>query len=1039
MPNDETNLGSDKTRNINHLHRKQPRCQCPGTRPKTKMHEQSHFMFSLCLAGLSILCIAPHKSVRSIVEFMRGLSVAICALLLVSAADTNRALQDRLWQHRNLGQAFYENPTTQTQSVAEFKKALDLAPGSVREQLNYGLALLRAGKTAEGVAQLEKVQKAHPELPHTWFNLGLEFKKEGEGDRALPQFQRMVRLAPDEPVSHYHLGILYKQANRMDDATAEFVTAARLNPNLAAPHFQLYNVYRIAGRAEEAARELRVFQQLKKSQEGAAIPEDMEWSSYAEIYDPADALPPAPQAPSKYVASFTGRKIAGTVDPATAASAVVDGELIVWSAKGAIARRPGLEHFGNVRWISPGDYDNDGRMDLAVVTDRDVQLCHDDKTKFTCSTLIAGDYNGAAWLDFDHDYDLDLFLFGKQSRLMRNQGSAGFSDHTADFPFIDKPALRGDPVRIDPDSKAFDLRVEYADGSAVIYRDELNGRYQVPLPGGGTWVRKGAVGLPDGRHAEFGADGSITEMIPQLPATWIGVRLEGIRNLKLAQGAYVEVKAGQLYLRQRYDGEPLSFDLRGYKEADTVRITWPNGLIQNEVHQAANRHYFYKEAQRLSGSCPMIWTWNGRGFQFLTDVLGVAPLGASSGDGSYFPVDHDEYVQLPAGALSGKDGALEIRMTEELSEVSYIDQLRLYALDRRQGQEVFVNEKWKGPPFPEFRFYGARRRVYPVDARDDARRDVLPKLLKIDRQYPNDFARTESGIAELHSLTLDFGSAAKDNRAVLILNGWVDWADGSTFMAVAQAFSPAQGLIPPYLQVKDASGAWRTVIEDMGMPDGKPKTIAVDLTAKFLTPDRHVRIVTNICVYWDEIFLGESSAAPEVRQTAIPVLSAELRFRGFSAVGIDAERKQPEQFFYSPSTPLSSWNPTPGNYTRYGDVRELLSEVDDRYVVMGSGDEICLRLNARDLPPVPKGWTRDYLLKVDGWAKDRDANTAFSQTVEPLPFHAMSAYPYPASEHYPADREHQSYLQTYNTRPALRLIRPLPRNTDFSLSRRGNR
>ena len=125
------------------------------------------------------------------------------------------------------------------------------------------------------------------------------------------------------------------------------------------------------------------------------------------------------------------------------------------------------------------------------------------------------------------------------------------------------------------------------------------------------------------------------------------------------------------------------------------------------------------------------------------------------------------------------------------------------------------------------------------------------------------------------------------------------------------------------------------------------------------------------------------------------------------------------------STPLSYWNPTPGRYTRYGDVRELLSEVDDRYVPMGSGDEIQLRLNARALPPIPEGWTRDYLLKVDGWAKDRDANTAFSQTVEPLPFHAMSAYPYPANERYPSDPEHQAYLKNYNTRPALRLVRPL--------------
>jgi tetratricopeptide (TPR) repeat protein len=933
---------------------------------------------------------------------------ALAPLVLLAAGT----LEDRLWQYRNLGKAFYENPTTQAQAVEEFKKALDLAPDSAREQLNYGLALLRAGKTPEGIALLEKVQKAHPELPHTWFNLGVIYKKLGESERALPQFERMVQLAPDEPVSHYNLGVLYRQAGRMDDAVREFTTAARLNPNLAAPHFQLYNVYRTTGKTDEAARKLKLFQQIKKAQEGAAIPEDMEWSTFAEIYDPVDARPPQPAPSTK----FTDRKIPGTVDPKTAGSAVVDGELIVWSSKGVIAKRPGLERLGAVRSIAAGDYDNDGRMDMAVVTDRDVQLCHNDRTKFTCSPLMSGDYRSALWLDYDHDYDLDLFLFGDKSKLLRNQGAAGFVDRTADFPFVNRPAMRGNPIRVDPDSKAFDLLIEY-EAWGITYHDELNARYRAD--NGGPLSHDPFESLP----VTFAPDGAITQHIPNLPASWIRVRLEGIKNLKLAQGAYVEVKAGQLYLRERYDGEPLLFDLRGAKEVDTVRITWPNGLIQNEVHQLANKDYTYKEAQRLSGSCPMIWTWNGHEFRFLTDVLGIAPLGASSGDGSYFPVDHDEYVQIPADALTERDGALEIRVTEELSEVSYIDQLELYAVDHPNDHELFLNEKWKGPPFPEFRYFAATRRIYPVEARDHHQRDVLPTLLKTDRIYPNDFARKESGVAELHSLTLDFGHAAKDNRAVLILNGWVDWADGSTFMAAAQ--ESKTGLIPPYLQVKDANGQWRAVIEDMGMPDGKPKTIAVDLTGKFLTADRHLRIVTNLCVYWDEIFLSESSDPPSIRQTTVPVLSADLHFRGFSANTIDPQRQQPEQFFYSPVSELSYWNPTPGNYTRYGDVRDLVANVDDKFVVIGSGDEIQLKLNARTLPPVPEGWTRDWVLKVDGWAKDRDANTAFSQSVEPLPFHGMSAYPYPANEHYPRDPEHQRYLQQYNTRPALRLIRPL--------------
>ena len=220
--------------------------------------------------------------------------------------------------------------------------------------------------------------------------------------------------------------------------------------------------------------------------------------------------------------------------------------------------------------------------------------------------------------------------------------------------------------------------------------------------------------------------------------------------------------------------------------------------------------------------------------------------------------------------------------------------------------------------------------------------------MKRDRKYVDTFRRDKNGKAELHALELDFGKqAAPQNRAVMVLNGWVDWADGSTFLAAAQ--ESKEGLIPPYLQVKDATGKWKTVIQDMGMPDGKPKTIAVDLSGKFLSDSREVRIVTNLCVYWDEIFLGNDVGAPQAVVSRVPASSGELRFRGFSAVKIDPERLQPEQFIYADVRSTSAWNPTPGLYTRYGDVKELLENVDDRFTILGSGDEVRLQFRAEAL------------------------------------------------------------------------------------------
>lgn len=1058
--------------------------------------------------------------------YISGLVLPAAILLLLHGASASRERQDLLWRHRNLGKAFYENPTTQKEAVVEFKKALDVAPDSARERVNYGIALLRAGQTKEGVVELLKAQKQDPKIPHTWFNLGIVYKKDGDYEHAIQQLDQMAKLVPDEPVTHYNLGVLYKLAGKPAEGLAQLEIAAKLNPNLAGPHFQLFNQYRQGGRGEEAARELQVFQEIKKRQAGAAVPEEMEWSYYAEIYETVEPQPAStPPAPLQ----FGDRKLAGHFDPSTAGLAVVDfdgdgsPDLIAWSAAGVQVyksgqtpvAKSGLEGLKNVKFIAPGDFDNDGLPDLCVLTDSGVELYHNRHGVFEkhAAQLPAAAYEKALWIDYDHDGDLDLLLLGEKSALVRNQGAAGFTDQTAEFPFVPGHATTAALFAVRHDTAASDLAVAYQDRSGVLYRDRLNGKYEaIPLdeiPAGTTamiaedfnndgfpdlvslsrdkgqlienqqgklvtlrWIEatapavfadlentgyqdlaisdavlrnegRGAFKKADGvgpaaaiTAADFngdgrvdlaaiGSDGALHVYQNRTPThnNWLRVGISGVKNLKLAPGATVEVKAGASYQKRIYQGVPLVFGLGAYKDVDTVRITWPNGLIQNEPKQPVLTALNFKEQQRLSGSCPMIFAWNGKRFEFITDVLGVAPLGASSGDGRYFPVAHHEYVQIPGESLVERAGSYEIRITEELREVSYLDRVQLIALDHPASMEVFTNEKFKSPPFPDFRLYGAKRRIYPSRARDSAGRDVLARLLQRDRAYPDGFRRDYNGVAELHHLDLDFNDAARDGRAALILNGWVDWADGSTFLRAAQ--ESKNGLVFPYLQVKTAQGEWRTVIEDMGIPAGKPKTIAVDLTGKWLSASREVRIVTNLCVYWDEIFLTDNATAPEVQLTPVDAASGDLQFRGFSKPTIDPARKQPEAFDYQSWMPVSMWNPTPGLYTRYGDVRPLLEAADDRFVVMGSGDELRLLFRARNLPALKPGWKRDFLLLVDGWAKDGDYNTAFSQAVEPLPFHAMTSYPYPASQKFPDDEAHREYLERYNTRPALRLVRPL--------------
>lgn len=984
----------------------------------------------------------------------------VLAVIVFLSGAPSAANSELLWRHRNLGKALFETPTKEKEAVVELKQALDLAPNSFRERLNYGLALLRAGDVESAIPQLQTAQKLNPRLPHTWFNLGIAYKREKRYPDAIRQFERMAQLAPDEPVTHYNLGLLYNLIGRKADALKQFETSAALDANLVAPRYQIYNYYRLEEKEDEADKALASFQNAKKAKGDES--EDMEWCPYAELYDPIQAPPAGRDASPAAQVKFRDDKLAGTADPQTAGLLVVDAfgegkaDLLGWSRDGLRLYRngrqeiadTGLEGLTDVIGAAAGDFDNDGLADLCILTESGPLLYRNLKGRFEKkqTSLPAGRFEEAVWLDFDHDNDLDLFLLGQRSVLLRNENGS-FGDYTEHFPFANGRAIAAATLRVVPDTKAMDLAVSYLDLRGVLYLNRMGGVFQAAAldalpPGarslhamdvdndswidlgftspGGTSVaanRKGKFetagtpapaatsiafadlenrGFPDlvagnaiyrnqgltrlapGKAAaglisavawataDFDGDGKVDlaavapdgslHLLTNESTTrnqWLRVALTGVKNVKTAVGAEVEVKAGDLYQKKVYTGVPLPFGLGPRPEVETVRITWPNGQIQNQTKEAASRAVPYLEAPRMSGSCPMVFTWNGAGFQFISDVLGVAPLGASAGDGQYFPVDNDEYIQLPPGAIAPRAGRFEVRIAEELHEVSYIDQTRLIAVDHPSQIEIFTNDKFKAPPFPEFRLFGVKRRIYPEAARDGNGRDALAAVFRRDRVYAAGFRHNSAGVAEMHALELKFPkAAARENRAVLILNGWIDWADGSTFLAASQGGKG--GLVMPYLQVKDASGNWRTVIEDMGVPSGGPKTIAVDLTGKFLSDSREVRILTNVCVYWDEIFLSEETAAPAVRMTVVDAAGADLRLHGFSKVLVDANREQPERYDYARWQPSAMWNPVPGLYTRYGDVKDLVRATDDQFVIMGSGDESAALLRRTAPAAAPK-------------------------------------------------------------------------------------
>jgi len=149
---------------------------------------------------------------------------------------------------------------------------------------------------------------------------------------------------------------------------------------------------------------------------------------------------------------------------------------------------------------------------------------------------------------------------------------------------------------------------------------------------------------------------------------------------------------------------------------------------------------------------------------------------------------------------------------------------------------------------------------------------------------------------------------------------------------------------------------------------------------------------------------------------------ADLRWRGFSKE-VAPDGREPSGYDYKHVLFTSPWKVMTGHYTRAGDVRELLIRSDDMFVIAMPGDEISLSFDARQLPQLPQGWTRTFLLFSDGFSKEMDLNSASPDQVGPLPFHGMSKYPYSAPESYPLTPERQAYIERYNTRV---VARPVP-------------
>jgi Tfp pilus assembly protein PilF len=540
---------------------------------------------------------------------------------------------------------------------------------------------------------------------------------------------------------------------------------------------------------------------------------------------------------------------------------------------------------------------------------------------------------------------------------------------------------------------------------------ELGVRAVADLDGDGRLEMIGLLpGGQPGRAASRGAKSYRWQVLRTRATTVTGDQ----RINSFGIGGEIELRSG-LHVQKKLIASPIvHFGLGEATGAEVVRITWPNGALQSEFNTKADQTV--KATQRLKGSCPWLFAWNGREMAFVADLIWRSPLGLRiNAQATADVLMTEDWVKVRGDQLAPRNGEYDLRITAELWETHFFDLVSLLVVDHPEDTEVFVDERFAVPP-PTLQAVPTGPVQPFASVRDDRGGDVSALAAARDSRYVDFAGRGPyQGITRAHFVEMELPDAAPRSGPLwLVGQGWVHPTDSSINMAIGQGARVVPESLS--LHVADARGRFREVRKGLGFPSGKDKTILVDLTGLFEpTGPRRLRLATNLEIFWDRLAWAIGQPDARVHTRRLTLLGAALSYRGYSVTD-QPSASVPERPRYTLAGTSPLWRDLEGYYTRYGDVRELLQAVDDRYVIMNAGDEI--RLRFPEAPPPAPGMIRDFIVVGDGWVKDGDYNTSFSRTVQPLPTHRTGRYDSPPGqlEDDPVYRRHPRDFNEYHTR-----------------------
>ena len=432
-------------------------------------------------------------------------------------------------------------------------------------------------------------------------------------------------------------------------------------------------------------------------------------------------------------------------------------------------------------------------------------------------------------------------------------------------------------------------------------------------------------------------------------------------------------------------------------------------------------------AQYTGGSsCPVLYMWNGTAYVYVSDISNHGWLGYintlnSDGSLTYYRNNPWDYIPLNNSQLQQTNGNFNLTLIQKYNEIFYLDEAYMVAVEHPAGTSVFSTmvEQYLDPNYMG-NIYTINNTGLktPISAVNEKGENVLPQISKMDGIFTsgnNDCTSPAWNNIDWNRITLNLGNLSGAKQIKLVVRAIVDWGSPDDYTNWLNKFfaqpvpDGTQITPPPCMEVKDSCGNWIRVPDGREFPlpsDGAARTYVIDLTGLFPTNDYSLRISNFWNVTFDYIGIDTSTQQ-----------------------SIALQKIDPQAYLYQ-AFPAGNASAT-GNFTRYGNVTQLVLNEDDMFVIGRQGDAVSLQFPASNLASVPQGMVRDYFLYEACWFKDENGNWGFGFgfTVDPLPFQNMSGFPYPPNEGYPNDTAHQNYLQQWNTRI---VQTPAPRNAQTS-------